>query len=283
MHWGRAAMGTERRHHRDTASANGQPVAVSVRNLVAGYGGAPVLSRVSLDIPAGQMVTVVGPNGAGKSTLFKILVGILAPLGGEVRILGDTPERARARGGIAYMPQHEQIDWDFPVSVQDVVMSARFGRMRAVGGWRRFLPPSLAPAEHRQAALDALRAVAMSGYAQRAIGALSGGQKKRALLARALAQDAPLLLLDEPLSGVDRASEALIMQVLHKARDEGRTIVNVTHDLISARTHADHVILLNRSVIASGDRDEMLTDEMLARTATAPWVPGPEAVGITGS
>ena len=249
-------------------------VAIQVRDLFAAYGETVVLSRVNLDIQQGQLVTLVGPNGAGKSTLFKVLVGILQPVAGEVSVLAQSPDVARARGLIAYMPQEEQIDWDFPVSVRDVVMSARYGRMRSEGGWRRFLPPRLAGRDHRRAVREALRAVNMSEYADRPISALSGGQKKRTLLARSLAQDAAILLLDEPLAGVDRASEDLIMQVLHRVRDEGRTILTVTHDLISARTHADHVVLINHTVVGSGSRDEMLTDEMIARTAAARWVPG---------
>lgn len=249
-------------------------VAVGVRDLYAAYGETVVLSRVNLNINPGQLVTLVGPNGAGKSTLFKVLVGILQPASGEVTIMGHAPEFARARGMIAYMPQEEQIDWDFPVSVRDVVMSARYGRMRASGGWRRFLPPRLAGSEHQEIVNEALEAVTMTSLADRPISDLSGGQKKRALLARSLAQEADILLLDEPLAGVDQASEDLIMRVLHRVRDEGRTILTVTHDLISARTHADHVVLINHTVVGSGTRDEMLTDEMIARTAAARWLPG---------
>lgn len=247
--------------------------AVCVRGLSAAYDEIPVLLDVDLDIPSGHLVTFVGPNGAGKSTLFKVLVGIVAPSSGSVHILGEDSERARARGDIAYMPQQEQIDWDFPASVHDVVMSARFTRMLAAGGLRRFLPVRWAAEQHRTRVHAALAAVDMLELADRPIGSLSGGQKKRALLARVLAQDARILLLDEPLTGVDRLSEELIMRVLHHERDHGRTVITVTHDLASARAHADHVVLLNRTVVASGHRDDMLTDEMLTRTATARWMP----------
>lgn len=246
--------------------------AITTHGLSAGYDGLTVLQAVDLDIPAGLLVTVVGPNGAGKSTLFKVIVGILAPSAGEIRILGEPAERARMRGDIAYMPQQEQIDWDFPASVRDVVLSARYGRMRREPGLRRLLPPRFAAPHHREAAERSIAAVDMSAYADRPIGALSGGQKKRALLARTLAQDARVLLLDEPLTGVDRSSEALIMNVLRECRNQGRTVVTVTHDLVSARAHADHVVLLNRTIVGSGPRETMLTDTMLERTAAAPWL-----------
>lgn len=251
--------------------------AVTARGLYAAYNDAPVLVDVDLVLPAGRLTTVIGPNGAGKSTLFRILVGIMKPLAGEVRVLGRPAEAQRRLSTIAYMPQQEQIDWDFPVSVWDVVLSARFGRIRNEGGWRRFLPPLWAAEDHRRATERALAAVDMLGYRRRPIGALSGGQRKRILLARALAQDAQLLLLDEPLVGVDQASEALIMEVLHQARSEGRTVLMVTHDLASARKHADNVVLLNRSVVGCGPPERMLTEDMVARTATVNWVsPGPD-------
>ena len=263
------------RPHEDSAGRHDadSTQAVSIRGLSAAYDEIPVLVDIDLDIPRGHLVTFVGPNGAGKSTLFKVLVGIIAPSTGSVQVLGQDGERARARGDIAYMPQQEQIDWDFPASVRDVVMSARYSRMLADGGLRRFLPVRFALPAHRERVDAALAAVDLHDLADRPIGSLSGGQKKRTLLARVLAQDASILLLDEPLTGVDRTSEALIMRVLHQERDQGRTVITVTHDLASARAHADHVVLLNRSVVASGHRDDMLTDEMLTRTATARWMP----------
>jgi manganese/iron transport system ATP-binding protein len=245
--------------------------ALLAQGVYAAYDGSPVLADVNLQLPEGYLVMVVGPNGAGKSTLFKLLVGILRPTAGELSVFGEAPGRARERSELAYMPQQEQIDWDFPISVWDAVLSARYGRMRAQGGLRRFLPPRLAGARHREAVEAALAAVNMTDLRRRPIGALSGGQKKRVLLARALAQDAQLLLLDEPLTGVDRSSEALIMDVLHRARDEGRTVLMVTHDLGSARQHADLVVLINRTVVGVGAPRDMLTEEMLTRTATVGW------------
>ncbi len=245
--------------------------AIAIRGLSAGYDGAPVIEDIDLDLPQGRLVTLVGPNGAGKSTLFKVLVGILAPRSGRVQILGDDATRVRARGDIAYMPQQEQIDWDFPASVRAVVMSARFARMAREPGLRRFLPSRFAGPDHHDAVAAALADVDLAALADQPIAALSGGQRKRTLMARVLAQGAAVLLLDEPLTGVDRMSEELIMQVLQREKARGRTVVTVTHDLMSARAHADHVVLLNRRVIATGERDEMLTEEMLARTVAAQW------------
>lgn len=246
--------------------------AVQVENLSVAYGSALALDKVDLSLPAGRLISVVGPNGAGKSTLLRALVGSLKPTGGVVRIFGEEGERQRRRGRIAYMPQQEQVDWDFPLSVRDVVMSGRYGRIRIEDGWRRFLPPALAPHRHRHAVDEALAAVDMARDMDRSIDTLSGGQRKRVLLARALAQDAGLLLLDEPLVGVDRRSEKLIMEVLQQARDQGRTVVMVTHDIAGARRDSDYAVLINRRVIEAGDPNTVLTDDQLAYTATSAWL-----------
>jgi manganese/iron transport system ATP-binding protein len=246
--------------------------AVQIEGLSVAYGSTLALEKVDLTLPAGQLISVVGPNGAGKSTLLRALVGSLEPVAGVVRIFGDDAEHQRRRGQIAYMPQQEQVDWDFPLLVRDVVMSGRFGRMRIEGGLRRFLPTALAPERHRLAVTEALKAVDMDSDMHRSIDTLSGGQRKRVLLARALAQDARLLLLDEPLVGVDRRSEALIMAVLQQARDQGRSVVIVTHDIAGARRDSDFAVLINQRVVESGDPRKMLTDELLSRTATAAWL-----------
>lgn len=251
---------------------SGATPAVSVKGLSVVYDRTPALQDVNLSLPAGQLITVVGPNGAGKSTLLRALVGSLTPTSGTVLVHGESAELQRRRSQIAYMPQQEQIDWDFPLSVWDVVMSGRYGRIRRVGGWRRFMPPSLISGEHQSAVLRALEDVDMDDQRHKSIDALSGGQRKRVLLARALTQDARLLLLDEPLVGVDRDSETLIMKVLREARSQGRTVVMVTHDITSARRDADYAVLINRSVVATGDPGETLTDDMLSRTATTTWL-----------
>jgi manganese/iron transport system ATP-binding protein len=246
--------------------------AVDLEDLSVGYGATPVLDGIHLSLPEGRLISLVGPNGAGKSTLLKTLVGNLKPLRGRVSVLGHDAEAARRQGKIAYMPQHEAIDWDFPLSVCDVVLSGRYGRISAEDGWRRFLPPSMAGQEHHRAVREALDAVDMLQNHRQTIDTLSGGQRKRVLLARALAQNADLLLLDEPLVGVDRRSETLIMQVLGRARDQGRTVVMVTHDIAGARRDADYAVLINRQIVGEGDPKTMLTDELLSRTATAAWL-----------
>lgn len=257
--------------------------AVRIRDLSVAYGSALALANVDLSLPAGRLISVVGPNGAGKSTLLRTLVGSLKPTSGVIRILGDDPERQRQLGRIAYMPQHEHIDWDFPLSVRDVVLSGRYGRIRAEGGWRRFLPPLLAADGHRQAVRQALESVAMLDQGHRSIDTLSGGQRKRVLLARALAQDAQLLLLDEPLVGVDRRSETLIMEVLREARRQGRTVIMVTHDIGGARRDSDFAVLINRRVVGSGEPQTLLTDELISRTATAAWLDKPAASSKPGA
>lgn len=246
--------------------------AVSIEGLAVGYGPTLILDGIDLVLPSAQLICLVGPNGAGKSTLLKTLVGGLKPSSGKILVHGQDAEAARREGLIAYMPQHEQIDWDFPLSVYDVVLSGRYGRIMAEGGWRRFLPPSMVALHHRQAVAQALEAVDMGDYQHQPIDSLSGGQRKRVLLARALVQDARLLVLDEPLVGVDRRSEALIMDVLGRARDQGRTVVMVTHDIVSARRDADYAVLINRQIVSQGKPDIMLTDDLLSRTATAAWL-----------
>ena len=255
-----------------TEALKQQLVAVEIQQLSVAYGSSMVLDHIDLSLPAGQLVAIVGPNGAGKSTLLRTLIGSLKPSGGSVRIHGEPAETQRRAGQIAYMPQHELVDWDFPLSVGELVLSGRFGRIRREGGWRRFLLPSMAAESHRQAARRALEAVDMAERLDQPIDTLSGGQRKRVLLARALAQDARLLLLDEPLVGVDQRSEALIMSVLRDQRSQGRTVVMVTHDIVGARTDADFAVLINRCVVGTGDPACILSDDMITRTATAAWL-----------
>lgn len=246
--------------------------AVSIRDLTVAYDRDPVLAGVDLDLPAGRLITVLGPNGAGKSTLLRVLAGTLKPLRGEIRINDRPIEEERRKSRIAYMPQQEQLDWDFPLSVRDVVLSGRYGHIRQQGGWQRFLPPSLIRGDHYAAVRRALQDTDMLDRQHASIDSLSGGQRKRVLLARALVQEADLLLLDEPLAGVDGASEELIMRVLRQTRDQGHTVLMVTHDIMGARKSADHVVLINRQLVGQGPPDAMLADDMLARVATINWI-----------
>lgn len=241
--------------------------ALEARGLYAAYHQEPVLEDVSLSLPQGQWTAIVGPNGGGKSSLLGVVVGSLSPLQGELKVLGHAAPAQRRAGRIAFMAQQERMEWDFPISVRDTVMTGRFGMMRRDPLWRRLLPRRWANPAHRQAVEEALDDVDMTHLAARPIGALSGGQKKRVMLARALAQQAPILLLDEPLAGVDPPSEALIMATLKRQRRAGRTIIMVTHDLPGARQHADQVLLINRTVIGMGAPEAMLCDSMLARLA----------------
>ena len=187
-----------------------------------------------------------------QSTLFHVLTGSMKPLRGRVTAFGQAIEHHRKAGRIAYMAQREAIEWDFPISVWETVMSARYGHMRQDAWWRRLLPARWHSSRHRDAVEKALNDVDMLAYAERPIGASSGGQKKRVLLARALAQEASILLLDEPLAGVDPPSERLILDVLKREREAGRTIVMVTHDMPGARRYVDHVVLINRFIRGEG-------------------------------
>ncbi|PAU77196.1 metal ABC transporter ATP-binding protein [Halomonas salipaludis] len=241
--------------------------ALEARRLFAAYHREPVLSDISLTLAAGQWTAIVGPNGAGKSSLLKVVLGTLRPLRGELRVLGASASQQRRAGKIAYMPQHEQVEWDFPVSVRETVMTGRYGLMRRDPWWQRVVPQRWANSLHRDAVDEALDAVDMREHAARPIGELSGGQKKRVMLARALAQQAEILLLDEPLAGVDPPSERLILRMLERERRAGRSIVMVTHDLPSARQHADQVALINHVLVGIGAPDEMLSDAMLAQLA----------------
>jgi len=255
-----------------TEALKNELLAVEIDGLSVAYDSSLVLDQLDLMLPAGRLVAVVGPNGAGKSTLLRTLVGSLKPTRGSVRIHGEPAEAQRRAGHIAYMPQHELVDWDFPLSVGELVLSGRYGRIRMEGGWRRFLLPSMAAKSHQAVVREALAAVDMEQRLDQPIDTLSGGQRKRALLARALAQQARLLLLDEPLVGVDRRSEELIMAVLRDQRSQARTVVMVTHDIASARRDADFAVLINRGVVGTGDPAATLSEDMITRTATAAWL-----------
>ena len=259
--------------HQSAPEASSQ-MAVYGRGLAAGYGSLAVLDDCDLEVESGSLTALVGPNGAGKTTLLKLVTGALAPWRGELAVFGRSPAAARAAGAIAYMPQHEAIDWDYPLTVRDVVRMGRLPAIRARGGWRAMLPMSLQPAAETGAALRALDAVGLADLAHRAIGALSGGQKKRALLARALVQEARLMLLDEPLAGVDRDSEAVIRALLIEARAAGRTVMMVTHDLDGTRGFADRALLIRGRVVMAGTPEEVL--------GTAPQDPVAAALARAG-
>jgi ABC-type Mn2+/Zn2+ transport system ATPase subunit len=226
-----------------------------IRDLAAGYGGEATLRDVNLDLPSGSITGVVGPNGSGKSTLLKAILGLTPEVSGEVRLGGVEVDRVRRR--IAYVPQRELVDWGFPITAADVVMMGRYPRLGVVRRPR---------AEDRARVADALARVGMGALAGRQIGALSGGQQQRVFLARALVQEASVLLLDEPMTGVDRATEQAIDVLLHELRDAGATVVITTHDLESASEQCDLLAFVNHRIVAFGPPAETFTPPTLHAT-----------------
>ena len=226
--------------------------ALSVSGLSFAYRDSLVLREVTLDLPQGVVLGVIGPNGAGKSTLLKAVVGLLKPAKGTVACFGQPLQKVRRRVG--YMRQASSVDWDFPTTVSDVVLMGTYGGL----GW--FRRPGT---KERDVAAAALRRVGIPHLAHRPISQLSGGERQRTFLARLLAQQPDLLLLDEPFAGVDAASQEAITSVLHELRDEGRTVVIVHHDLATVPTLCDWTCLLNRTVMGFGPTKEVFTDEMV--------------------
>jgi manganese/iron transport system ATP-binding protein len=215
------------------------------------YDGRAALQDVSFRLSSGERVAVVGPNGAGKSTLFKVIAGVLPPLEGEVRVAGHCPG---VHICIAYVPQRSEVDWTFPVTVADVVMMGRAGRM---GLLRR---PGR---EDRERVRQCLEGVGMSELADRQIGELSGGQQQRMFIARALAQEAELMLMDEPLTGLDVPAQEDIFRVMGTLRQRQVTVMVATHDLNLAAERFDRVMLLNRRLLGIGQPDDVFTTEHL--------------------
>ncbi|MFP1631044.1 manganese/iron ABC transporter ATP-binding protein [Zhengella sp. ZM62] len=219
--------------------------------------GVTALKDASFSVPAGTITALVGGNGAGKSTLFKAIMGFVPLARGSVTILGQPAARALRDNRVAYVPQSEQVDWNFPVLVEDVVMMGRYGHM----GWLR------RPSAADHAAVDAaLQRVALTQHRKRQIGELSGGQKKRVFLARALAQDGRVILLDEPFTGVDVRTEQQIIALLRDLRDEGRVILVSTHDLGSVPEFCDRAVLVRGTVLAAGRTEKVFTARNLQET-----------------
>lgn len=223
---------------------------------VAYNNGYVALHDASFDLRPGTICALVGVNGSGKSTLFKAIMGFVRPVKGVVRISGNRVREAHRQNWIAYVPQSEDVDWSFPVSVWDVVLMGRYGHMNF------FRIPS---ARDKQLALESLDRVAMTDFSDRQIGELSGGQKKRVFLARALAQQGRIMLLDEPFTGVDVRTEAAIIALLKELRDEGHIILVSTHDLGSVPEYCDHVVIINRTVLAAGPTATTFNEANLAR------------------
>ncbi|MEZ0389167.1 MAG: metal ABC transporter ATP-binding protein [Verrucomicrobium sp.] len=229
--------------------------AVELHDVTVSYQKKPVLYGVDLQIPEGSLVGLIGPNGAGKSTLIRAVMGLLPLTSGWVKIFGQSFKDARKRVG--YVPQREEVDWDFPVNVMDVVLMGRYGRL---GLFKR---PGK---EDREKAREALDKVSMLPFAGRQISNLSGGQQQRVFLARALAQESDLYLMDEPFAGVDAATERAIIALLQELKSRGKTILVVHHDLTTAREYFDRLVLLNMRVVATGPTEQIFTAELLQKT-----------------
>jgi manganese/zinc/iron transport system ATP- binding protein len=236
--------------HRNDASV------VSFDRVTVRYNGAPpALDEVTFELRPGERVAIVGPNGAGKSTLIKAVLDLVPMASGRVRIYGKP--YGEQRHLVAYVPQRESVDWDFPVSALDVVAMGRYGKI----GWCR----PVGRRDH-EAALASLDRVGMAPYAKRQISQLSGGQQQRVFLARALVQDAKLYFMDEPFAGVDAATEKAIVSLLQDLRASGKTVLAVHHDLQTVPEYFDDVVLLNMRVVAAGPTKDVFTKENLHKT-----------------
>lgn len=228
---------------------------IAVEDLTVAYHEEPVLWDVDVTVPAGALMAIVGPNGAGKSTLIKAILNLVPRAAGHVHFFGRSYVEERQR--VAYVPQRGSVDWDFPTNALDVVLMGRYGRI----GWIK------RPGKgDRSVALECLEMVGMSDFAKRQISQLSGGQQQRVFLARALAQDADIYLMDEPFQGVDATTEQAMVRVLKDLQARGRTVVVVHHDLETVPEYFDHVLLLNVKAIANGRVEDVFTPENLRAT-----------------
>lgn len=228
---------------------------MSIHDMTVAYHRRPVLWDIDYNTPPGNLIAIVGPNGAGKSTLIKAVLNLVPTVSGQVSFFGEPYKKQRRRVG--YVPQRSSVDWDFPVNALEVVT---MGLYRSIGWFRPVTK------KHRQAAMAALDRVGMADYAKRQISQLSGGQQQRVFLARALAQEADLYLMDEPFAGVDAATERAIVAVLRELKDAGRTAMVVHHDLQTVQEYFDEVVLLNMRLIASGPVGDVFTEENLRAT-----------------
>ncbi|MEM6384058.1 MAG: manganese/iron ABC transporter ATP-binding protein [Pseudomonadota bacterium] len=233
-----------------TIGLTAQGVSVTYRN------GVTALTDASFELPTHTITALVGVNGAGKSTLFKALMGFLPLDAGDIRLLGLSVAQALKKGIVAYVPQAEDVDWSFPVLVEDVVMMGRYGHMNALR------IPSRAD---KRSVREALERVGMADFMGRQIGELSGGQRKRVFLARALAQDGQIILLDEPFTGVDVQTEEAIITLMREMRDEGRVMLVSTHNLGSVPEFCDRVVLIKGTVLCYGPTETIFTQENLSR------------------
>jgi manganese/zinc/iron transport system ATP- binding protein len=232
-----------------------------VSDLSVAYGRRIVLRNVSAEISRGQAVGVVGPNGGGKSTLLKAIAGIIPMLSGEVTLFGKPIAGQRSR--VAFMPQREIVDWEFPVTAADVVMMGRYPRMR----W-----PHRAGSRDREIVEEMLERVGMLEYSDRQIGALSGGQQQRVFVARALAQEADVLLLDEPMTGIDASTQEVVMGIIEEQRQQGKIVLLATHDLFAASCACDCLCCVGERAVSFGPTEQMYTEETLTEVFGGPVI-----------
>ncbi len=233
------------------------PPVIEINDLTVTYpNGHTAIEGVNLSLSTGTICGLVGVNGAGKSTLFKSIMGFVKPSRGEIKIAGKPVRKALKSNMVSYVPQTEDVDWNFPVLVEDVVMMGRYGHM---GFFRTSRPAD------RDAVDEALKRVDMIDYRKRQIGELSGGQRKRVFVARALAQGGKIILLDEPFTGVDIKTEEALSALFHSLAEEGRLILVSTHNLGSVPSFCDDVILINREVLAYGAVETTFTQDNLAK------------------
>jgi len=231
------------------------PHPLEIHDLTVAYNQKPVLYGIDVEVKEGSLVGIIGPNGAGKSTLIKTVMGMMKPEDGYIKIFGEPGKKAITRVG--YVPQRESVDWDFPVTSMDVVLMGRFGHTR----WYKRVSK-----RDRLFAAECLEQMDMLPYADRQIGNLSGGQQQRVFLARALAQQSDLYLMDEPFEGVDAVTEKAIIGLLKNLRDQKKTLMIVHHDLSTAQEYFDQLLLLNLRMVAYGKTADVFTNELLQRT-----------------
>jgi manganese/zinc/iron transport system ATP- binding protein len=231
-----------------------EATAIETHNLTVSYQHKPVLWDVDINLPEGSLIGVIGPNGSGKSTLLKSIMGLLRPDSGYVSLFGAKLDSVRHR--ISYVPQRETVDWDFPIRVREVVEMGRYGNLNLLGRLSR---------RDQELVDQAIQKVGLQEFAGRQISQLSGGQQQRVFLARALAQEADLYLMDEPFAGVDAASEQAILALLTEMRTQGKTVLMVHHDLQTVADYFDWIVLLNTRLIASGPVKAVFTEEHLRK------------------
>lgn len=226
-----------------------------VQNLSVAYGDNLVLKNISVKLSAGKLIAIIGPNGAGKSTFLKAILGFVPKLTGVIKAFQKTYHGNDPK--VAYIPQREVVDWDFPLSVYELVLMGTYGRL----GWFKSPGP-----KEKKLVLECIKQVNLMAFKDRQIGELSGGQQQRAFLARALAQEAEIYFMDEPFSGVDRPTEKAIIEILRELKTKGKTIVAVHHNLHTVKQYFDEAILIKQKVIASGSIDKVLTNKNLEDT-----------------